>query len=441
MENIRYRILIPGLCETSLNLGVNEKWPINDKKQLTFMFKHLFSKNINYDTLFDDIFNPNIQTGHYIKKNENFITKYLAEHKTDYSIFSYNWLRGVKELSDEFIAFIENIDTDKDFEIIGYSYGGLIGYHALSKRNKNKNSNLNRVKSFISVGTPYKGSIKATSLILGQNGYDNNYEIIKKYIHNERFQSIYDLFISYYDKVFIDENGRLLTTEEIQEFLLEVPFINKEKLTKSLILREEIKAISILDIDFKCFIGNDVHSYIPQFFKINREQNTIVTRYGKASSDGVVSLYEALPEYKNIDTASHYSIHYLLGHHSSILHSDEFYNELKKFNEQKTYKDGIIFADVDEIKKDNVLKITLKLDVENNIYNILKLTAKNVFLTHNSNKMNLYNKIISKNNETYFFVNPEFNFGTISLSKANITYTNELNEKKILYIQRSQIKY
>lgn len=435
MEKDYYKVLIPGLLETSLNLGVEEKWPLKYQTYFFFLFKHIFNKNLDYTELFSNIFNPNIEKGRYVNKNRNFVNNYLQKNNSNnFSIFTYNWLCGIEELSEEFIKFIEKIETDKEIQIIGYSYGGLIAYYSLSKKNDYKN--LKKVKSFISVGTPFKGSIKATSLIFGTKGHDNSYELIKNFIHNPKFQSIYDLIVSYPTMVFLNDNNEQLNIETIENLFFNHPEINKEKLIKSIELRKKLNNISLIDIDFKCFIGNDPYSYIPQFLKVDKDNNIIV-KYSKGSGDGVVSFYEAIPDYDEKETSSNYSIHYIVSSHSSILDSDEFLNELDILNTNG--KSGILFIDVEKVK--NTLKLIFKLDIENNIYNVRKFVPKNIFLTHNSNKLNLLDKIVSKNNETYIIINDEYYFGIISISKAKISYVNELNEKKEYFVKRLQIKY
>lgn len=102
----------------------------------------------------------------------NFIKTIGYRNGIDYFEFPYDWRKSAFDLSKELQSFIDKIPTPSGsckFDILAHSMGGLIGLAFMNER-----AGRHKIDKFITMGTPYYGSISAITTLVGGWGIAEN---------------------------------------------------------------------------------------------------------------------------------------------------------------------------------------------------------------------------------------------------------------------------
>lgn len=421
-----FAILVPGIFQTSLYNGVEKIFPLPLEDELKYFFRDIINDDL-IDDVCDKINDNNLLVGNFTKNDSDFINFLKSKYKR-VTIFSYDWRKSLLETKNKLITFINNLYLEKDMDIIlfGISAGGIISYMAA---NDTKENNIMAIKKIITIGTPFKGCLRATNIVLGIDDEIKRNKYLEKIIHSDSFISIYELMSQNLD-TFVTKNNKKISNDEIMTLFKNQEFINQNKLKYYLNFVKYIdNIVHNEEIELICFACID--PYKNMCIRIDIKDDEMIPIYSQFAGDGLVLIHESYPHESN--NGLFYKINYSQGQHASIVDRSKFLQQLESILALDcTPKNDIILIPI--IKKINQNKKIIVFDAsyEGKIYEVKKIKGK-CFLNIKNVSERIYIKEYKKRSSIE--ISNKIEFCDIVFQDIIIKYNSESSKIKKISIK------
>lgn len=439
-----FQVFVPGLLQTSLKLEEETIWPPSPDIFLVLQQNKILRRLLAIKPK-DDIkdwiekfTDKNIKPDKFISPYPGFEEKFLVP---EHVIFTYDWRQSQKKTSEELINFLTTLEVPEGFylEVIGFSIGGNIAFMSLVEAqtrglsfmrtsqkllgsegfqgSQKPQSLQGKVKRLITIGSPLKGSIKATATFLG---VDNSQpDFIKKIIHDEVFESIYELIPSNPNLFFFKEDETVLTKAEFKDLFLKTPHVNAVKFENALSFKKEWNKLPRLkDVDVICYRGCDVGSQ--NIFKcVVRE--SIIPFFESSNSDGTITCDEAT----FFDTQPFLS-RTVQAKHSTLLQSDELISMISDNHNLSEIRLELVSSS-SSLNSFKILSQTLTETIP-----IKKITAKKISLLHKGSSQDVTSNLKKKKDEVWISIPSKYETGCLLFEDVSFSCLKDDEKVKIV---------
>jgi pimeloyl-ACP methyl ester carboxylesterase len=185
-------------------------------------------------------------------------------------VFAYDWRRSNFQTADDFKKFVDHEDglAGKEFDILGHSMGGLVGFIYVRKYDAPPDGasctpGLCRVQTFVTLGTPFWGSLSTIATIDAGWGQPVNWiagglATIRKTVLS--WPSIYEMLPTDDDCCAIETAPKLTTKLDLLQYdaFSKLPFANEEGAP----LANAIKAALARATDLKKLVRSGFPPYL-----------------------------------------------------------------------------------------------------------------------------------------------------------------------------------
>lgn len=419
------QVFVPGLLQTGLTLNGVALWPPSSDLYLSLQQNDILRKFLKIEPREDiglwstNLLSPKVQVGGFISPYKQFEETFLHE---EHAIFCYDWRQSQMKSAEELIEFLSELEVPEThtIEVIGYSLGGCIAFIALAEAQKRNLSFMKQISKLITIGSPLKGSISATAAILGINVQADN-ENIMKIIHQDNFDSIYELLTSTPHLYFFNEDGTPLSKEFFFALLINSPNINPDKIRKALAFKKKYADLILRGVNIECFRGLEYGAQ--NICKcIVKKDKTIIPFYETNNSDGKISLYES-----TLFDSHTYTIRTVSESHGKLLESDE----LKTF-----LSDGINLSELRVKVVDttiNTITFSLYTQTLTEVIPLRRLTASKIVLRNKTVNKDVTSGIREKRNlqEVHLTIPSSYESGCLIFTGVSFTFMKDGVKNKI----------
>lgn len=417
-----FQVFVPGLLQTSLKLNDETIWPPNPDIFLSLQQNKLLRMILAIKTKEDvndwveKFTDRDIKVDKFLPPYPNFESEFLVP---DHAIFIYDWRQSQKKSSEQLIDFLTELEVPKGYylEVIGFSIGGNIAFMALANAQARDINFIKRVKRLITIGSPLKGSIKATATFLG---IDNSQpDFIKKIIHHDIFDSIYELIPSNPNKYFFKEDESVLTKAEFRDLFLNAPKVNQAKFERAMAFKKEWNKLSLKKINSICYRGSDYGAQ--NIVKCIVSKSTIIPFFESSNSDGTITCDEA-----TFYDTQHFLSRTVHAKHSTLLHSEELMSMISDGHNLSEIRLELI-ASTPTSNSFRVLSQTLSETIP-----IKKMTAKKINLLHKGNSIDITSNLKKKKDEMWVSIPSKYDVGCILFEGVTFSCVKDDEKVKIV---------
>lgn len=452
-------VFIPGLFGSSL-LKCNEVvWPVTNLDKFKISINNVIGKPIKtiftsdkhedqlcptIKMLLSKLGDKNLTPGALTDNYDKIISLIRDVSEGNFFIFNYDWRNSLNDVTDEFARAFAKLEVgSKDIVIIGHSAGGVIAHKYIGSPEKYNidNPNYIKIKKFIAIGTPFQGSMKALTAILGllpQNLLSG--PEIKEILSTEFFKSIYELCPYNIHNYFYHKDSRNhLTSKQIIEILKKNGFPNRE-LKNYLEFKDEMKSLTMNENVNYLIISGTYNKPMCGSFLADIETGNLECIYDYGGGDGTVLKDENTP----FDDFSYRKIS-VLGKHVYLTEIDEVLQIISDELKMETTKNIILFSDIIS---------TANKQIEFNLYflknkvkhYISDFTAEHVSFSLKTVTSDLTKKINKKipkkgaNDPVIFYFKTKEEYGFLRFKNLNFSYRDSQGNLQSEFMKYAKVE-